>query len=295
MHTLDSPKPDTLVSTLALRAGASAQNDSDRSPGDADEMSPLEQRVVDGLRAGEFHLAFQGAYRAADSTLVRLEAQLRWTHPDYGLLLPGMFMMPLEHPDVAHEMALFVVDNVCRELRDCLASGLPVLPVALTIPAHVAILESFADRLRRVAHSYGVPTSLIEVDVPDSPEAARLLGLRTLTAALRQAGVSVSLSKWGNGESSLALLGSLDVDTISIARELMSAVPRDPRASAVMSAVLDLLDVLDVRVLVNGVDTDEQLQWLRKWPNALLQGLVFPRSQAGLASVFAQKQQACSC
>jgi EAL domain-containing protein (putative c-di-GMP-specific phosphodiesterase class I) len=290
MHTIDYAKQVSLARTLALRPTRIEQSDPDDSYDTSVELSELEARVCEGLRAGEFHLVFQGAYRVADGTLARLEAQVRWAHPDYGLLLPGIFMMPLDHPDVAREMASFVVEGVCRELRDCLAAKLPLQPIAVTVPAQVALLGSFADDLARVAASYGVSPGLFEIEVANSADAARLLSLRTLTAGLRDAGVGVSLGKWGNGDSSLALLGALDVDTVTIARELMSAVPRDKRACTVMSALMDLLDALDLRVVVNGVDTDEQLQWLSRWPETLAQGTLFSRPQAGLAGMLARRR-----
>jgi EAL domain-containing protein (putative c-di-GMP-specific phosphodiesterase class I) len=287
MHTLDYAKHVPLAQTLPSRLVGVARNDPDGSHDAAAGLSELERRVLDGLRAGEFHLVFQGAYCVADRALSRLEAQVRWAHPDYGLLLPGIFVMPLEHPQVAREMASFVVDAVCRELRDCLAAGLPLQPVAIAVPAQLALRDSFADDLERAAKSYGVPLHLFEIEVADSGEAAKLLSLRTLTSGLRSAGVGVSLGKWGTGASSLALLGALDVDTVTIARELMSAIPRDKRACTVMSALLDLLHALQLRVLVDGVDTDDQLRWLSLWPTVLAQGFLFSRPQAGLAGVLA--------
>ncbi|KAE8757594.1 EAL domain-containing protein [Paraburkholderia madseniana] len=288
MLSLDYEKPVSLATTFGTRTACIEQTDWNDSRDDSMALSELESRVRQGLRAGEFHLVFQGAYRAAGGALARLEAQVRWTHPDYGLLLPGVFMMPLEHPQVALEMALFVVDGVCRELRECLSSKMALLPVAITVPAQVAVLESFADDLTRIARSYGVPGNLLEIEVPDSADAARLLSLRTLTAGLRSAGTGILLGKWGNGASSLALLGAIDVDTVTIAPELMAALPRDPRACVVMSALLDLLHALDVQVVVNGVETKAQLQWLSaSWPEALVQGFPFSRPKAGLANVLA--------
>lgn len=292
MHTLDYIQPFSHATTSIARAACAAQNDADEARDPSSGLSELEGRVRDGLRAGEFHLVYQGAYRAPDvasGTPARLEAQVRWTHPDYGLLLPGIFMMPLEHPQLALEMARFVVDGVCRELRDCLAARLPLRPVAITVPAQVAILGSFAEDLVRVAALYDVPAHLLDIEVADSANAAKLLSLRTLTAGLRDAGAGISLGKWGNGASSLALLGALDVDTITIARDLMATVPRDSRANVVMTALMDLLHALDVQVVVNGVDTDAQLQWLKRWPQALLQGSLFSRPQAGLASVLTRR------
>jgi FOG: EAL domain len=292
MLSLDYEKPVSLATTFGARNACVEQTNWDDSRDDAMALSELESRVRQGLYAGEFHLVFQGAYRAAGGALARLEAQVRWTHPDYGLLLPGIFMMPLEHPQVAREMALFVIDGVCRELRDCLASKMVLLPVAITVPAQVAVLESFADDLTRIARLYGVPGNLLEIEVPDGADAVRLLSLRTLTTGLRSAGTGISLGKWGNGASSLALLGALDVDTVTIAPELMAALPRDPRACVVTSALLDLLHALDVQVVVNGVETKAQLQWLSaSWPQALVQGFLFSRPKAGLASVLAPSHE----
>ncbi|PRY08072.1 EAL domain-containing protein (putative c-di-GMP-specific phosphodiesterase class I) [Paraburkholderia sp. BL25I1N1] len=292
MYTLDYAQPESSANILDSSIDRVAHNDAATS-GDASlGLSEFERRVGDGLRAGEFHLVFQGAYRAASGVLARLEAQVRWTHPDYGLLLPGIFMMPLEHPNVAREMFSFVVDSVCRELRGALDAKLPMQPVAITVRAQVALLDSFAEELMRVADSYGVPASLLEIEVTDSAEAAKLLSLRTLTEGLRETGVGLSIGKWGNGASSLALLGSLDVDTVVVARELMATVPGDKRGAAVMSAIMDLLHALDVRVVVSGVDTQEQFQWVSRWPDALVQGFWFARPQAGLGSVLALRQKA---
>ncbi len=285
MHTLDYAKHIALAHTLPARLAAFAQNDADGVDDTSAGLGELETRVCEGLRAGEFHLVFRGAHRVADGTLTRLEAQLRWTHSEYGLLLPGVFMMPLEHPQVAREIAAFVANSVCRELSECLAAKQSLAPIALTVSAQIALLDSFADDLARTADTYDVPSHLFEIEVADSAEAATLLSLRTMTAGLRDVGVGVALGNWGNGASSLALLGALDVDTITIARELMAAVPRDGRARVVMAAVLDLLCALGVRTVVNGVDTEAQLQWLGAWPEVLAQGAVFSRAWRGLRDV----------
>jgi hypothetical protein len=92
MLTLAYEKPASLASTtFGARTTCVEQIDWDNSCEDPMALSELERRVREGLRAGEFQLVFRGVYRAASGTLVRLEAQVRWTHPDYGLLLPGIF------------------------------------------------------------------------------------------------------------------------------------------------------------------------------------------------------------
>src|SRR5471030_2237195 len=109
MHTLDYAKHVSLARSFTMPTVASVANDPHVSSDSDVGLSELENRVCDGLRAGEFHLVFRGAHRVANGALARLETQVRWTHPDYGLLLPGIFDMPLDTPHVAREMAAFVV------------------------------------------------------------------------------------------------------------------------------------------------------------------------------------------
>jgi EAL domain-containing protein (putative c-di-GMP-specific phosphodiesterase class I) len=285
MHTLELTRQLSLARSFTLPAIADIAGNDHRFSLDTTGPSELESRVCEGLRAGEFHLVFQGAYRVEDGSLARLEAQVRWAHPDYGLLLPGIFDMPLDNPEVANEMAAFVVDSVCREVRDCLNAGLPMQTVAITVPAQIALLGTFADDLVHAAESYDVPLDLFEVEVVDSAEAAKLLTLRSITSGLRDAGIKISLGKWGGGASSMALLGSLDVDTITLDRELIGAAANDKRACAVLTSLLDLLHALGLRVVVNGVDTAAQLRVLSKWPGVLGQGVAFSRPQAELQSL----------
>ena len=74
----------------------------------------LGDRISQGLHAGEFHVMFQGVYQVGTGRLSRAEAQVRWMHPQYGLLLPGVFMPQLEQSEVAYHMSVFVVERACQ-------------------------------------------------------------------------------------------------------------------------------------------------------------------------------------
>jgi EAL domain-containing protein (putative c-di-GMP-specific phosphodiesterase class I) len=232
----------------------------------------LAHRVSRGLRANEFHLVFQGAYEAGSGDLRRVEAQVHWNHPDYGSLLPGAFMPKLEQSDVAYEMSLFIVEKVCRELQTAEAQGLKPCTVAIGAPPAVVMSERFASDIVRIARAHGVAPNLLEIELNDSEDAARLVALRTLTADLRDSGVGLSYGEFGSGHSPLANLAVLDVDTVKLARGLMATVPVNERSRKVMASVLGLLASLDIRVVASGVDTAAQAEWLAQWPRVLVQG-----------------------
>lgn len=231
------------------------QSEQENQTVDIHGLNDLERRVCKGLRPGEFHPVFQGVYHVGTGKLSRIEAQVRWAHPEYGLLLHGAFMMSLDRLQVACEMTRCVVESVCDELGDCLREGLEPCPIAISVPPSIVVSEDFAQEIVDVARSHGVAPNLIEIELTESEDAARILSIRTLTSRFRELGVGISLGDFGNRHSSLALLSALDVDPVKLARELLGAVPGDRRSCTVVSAVLGLLDALNIRVVVKALST----------------------------------------
>jgi EAL domain-containing protein (putative c-di-GMP-specific phosphodiesterase class I) len=242
-------------------------------------------RVCQGLRAGEFHLAFQGVYHVGTGQLSRVETQVRWAHPEYGLLLPGVFMEQIDSPDALYELACFTARNACRELSLCVRRGLQPCPVAIEVAPCVVMDERFAQHLDAIAQSEGVAPNLLEIELAESEDAAQLLSIRALTRDLRDLGVAISYGNFGSGGPSLARLAALEVDTVKLSPVVLSAVPQDKRACAVVAGVFALLDTLDVRVVVSGIETAEQAQWVGRWENVFAVGLYLAKPVKGLVEL----------
>lgn len=245
----------------------------------------LGKRISQGLRADEFYLMFQGVYHVGTGQLSHAEAQVRWKHPDYGLLLPGVFMPQLEQSDVAYEMSCFMFSRVCRELSVCPGQGFEPCPVSIGVQVSAIVHERFAEDIRDIALFYGVAPNLLELELPESEDAARVLSIRALTRDLRDLGVGISYSDFGAGRAPLASLGALDIDTVRLARDLVATVPGDSRSCKLVEGLLALLETLDVRVVASGVETEEQVRWLRQWPGVLAQGARWPRPVRALSEL----------
>ncbi|WP_166653496.1 EAL domain-containing protein [Paraburkholderia flava] len=252
---------------------------------DTPTRNGLSDRIREGLRAGEFHLVFQGIHESGTGRLVSTEALLRWMHPDYGLLLPDAFLEVLdEDPELAVDVTHFVIDRACAQLGACIRTGRPALPVAVNVPPSVAAQEDFAAEVEQIAHMHGIAPGLIDIELVETEDTARILATRVLTRPLRDSGIRISIDDFGTGYSSLALLSEMDVDTVKLARELLAFVPSRQRASAVIAGILALLDELGMRVVVEGVETIDQARWLEQWPNVLVQGFYFSRPTSDLAA-----------
>ena len=249
------------------------------------------QQVRKGLRAGEFQLAFQGVYHARTGALSSAEALIRWMHPQYGMLLPGAFISAVADPGVASDMTQFVIDSTCSHLGSWQREGHPAFLIAVNVPPSVVARASFARRLEQSARSHGVAPGLFQVELSEAEDATKILASKGLMDALREIDVHIAIDDFGTGYSSLAMLSALDVDVVKLAKELLERVPDDPRACEVVSAILNLLEKLAVTVVVEGVETAAQAQWLARWPNVLAQGFYFARPVFGLSNIHGCKRE----
>lgn len=245
----------------------------------------LAREVLKGLRASEFHIAYQGVYHVGNGMLASAEALIRWMHPEHGMLLPGAFIHTLSDPQVARELTTFVIDAVCRQMGLAQREKRAVVPVAINVPPTVLAEPDFGDRLQRCASKYGVDMSLLQIELAESEDALAVLGSGEVAGELRSRGVRFAVDDFGTGFSSLAMLSAMDVDVIKIAKEMIDTVPACPRACAVVSAMLNLMEQLDINVVVEGVETDAQAKWLAQWDNLRIQGFFYSRPAFGLANV----------
>lgn len=249
------------------------------------QRDALAARVLRGLIDNEFELAFQGIYNAATGALCSVEALVRWIHPDHGLLAPSAFLVAMENALVARELTDFVIARACAHLGERQHTGRAVCPVAINVPPSVAAGANFTAQLRRTLDQYGADPALLEIELSESEDATLFLASPAKTRALRNTGVKLALDDFGTGYSSLFALSMMDFDTIKLARELIVAVPESPRACAVMAGVLTMLDQMNVRVIVEGIETEAQARWLAQWPNVLVQGFLWGKPRIGFGNL----------
>jgi EAL domain-containing protein (putative c-di-GMP-specific phosphodiesterase class I) len=249
------------------------------------ERAALANRVRKGLEVGEFELAFQGIHHCGSGELKSVEALIRWIHPEYGLLPPSAFLSTMSDPVVALELTYFVIARACRYLGERQRMGRAVCPVAINVPPSIAARPEFAADIERIALAHGANLSQLEIELSETEDATALLSSPALMRAIRNTGVRIAMDDFGTGYSSLATLSLIDIDTVKVARELMLAVPSNPRACAVTAGALDMLCDLGVRVVVEGIETAAQARWLSRWPDVLVQGYLWGKPRLGLASV----------
>ena len=248
---------------------------------EAHQRALLGARIIAGLRAGEFMVAFQPVVHASTRALFGVECLLRWRHPRYGLLLPGAFEPALHDPAVAHEVTRFVLDVACQRLRDTRRAGGALPLVAVNVQPAQLLDDSLVQMIDEFTRRDGVPASCIELELVENEETLPLIATREFTVPLRSRGVQLALDDFGTGYASLATLAGAQVDAVKLAREFLDHGPlrADSRGACVLRSVIDMLGRLGMRTVVEGVECAEQMAWLAALPTVYAQGYYIGRPE----------------
>jgi EAL domain-containing protein (putative c-di-GMP-specific phosphodiesterase class I) len=245
----------------------------------------LRRRVLAGIAAGEFCVAYQGIYRVDNGELAQMEALIRWRHPDYGVLLPGAFCETFKDSEVILAITWLVMETVARDIVEWQSNGGARYSVAVNVPPSVAMMPGFAEHMEAICAAHGVAPDCIELELSESEDLARFPGIGKLVQRLRNKGINIAMDDFGTGYACLAALGPVGFGTVKIAKELLADAAGNETTSTVFSSILDLLTRLKVGIVVEGVETPAQAQWLAQWPHVMAQGFFLARPIFGMEHV----------
>jgi diguanylate cyclase (GGDEF)-like protein/PAS domain S-box-containing protein len=214
------------------------------------------------LDRNEFTLHYQPKVNLKTGAITGAEALSRWNHPKLGTIPPGQFIPVAEETGLILAIGAWVFDQACSQARTWADAGMPAKTMAVNVSGVQFQSEDFLDDLFAALIRTGLEPSNLELDVNESvlmlcPERSALV-LKTL----RDKGVHVTVDNFGTGNSSLSSMQKLSVDALKIDRSIVRRITTDPSATADVEAFIDMGRGLQLRVIAQGVETAEDLEFL---------------------------------
>jgi diguanylate cyclase (GGDEF)-like protein len=241
----------------------------------AAERLALEDELRRALAQGELRLFYQPKFGVADSALRGAEALLRWQHPRRGMVPPGAFIPVAEDTGLIVPVGEWVLKEACRQQQAWGAAGLAPVPVAINVSAQ-QFRPEFAELVRSVLAASGqvglLHLEITESSVMQDPQAAIAL-LRELKAV----GLQLAMDDFGTGYSSLSYLQRLPLHELKIDRSFIIAIPQDGGRAPLVDAIIAMARSLGLTVVAEGVETAQQLEYLRRLGCDQCQGYVFSK------------------
>jgi len=227
------------------------------------ERLALESALRHALGRDEFVLHYQPRVDIPTGRIVGVEALLRWNHPDLPMVLPNQFIPLAEETGLIVPIGRWVLRTACAQSALWRHEGLPALRMAVNLSARQfsddGLIDDIADALAQAELApNGLELEITESMVMQNPERA----VTTLNR-LREMGISVSIDDFGTGYSSLGYLKRFPIDNVKIDRSFIKDLPHDTDDAAITRAVIAMAQSLRIRVIAEGVETREQLQFLR--------------------------------
>ena len=236
--------------------------------------SELHRALKDGT---QLRMVYQPKVRLGDGQLVGSEALMRWVNPRLGVVSPGRFVPVAEDIGLSPKLGWFALNSTCKALHDWVEMGLNPAPVAVNLSAEDFDAPDFVTNILRMLDKYKLPPSLLELEITervlirDPGSSARTI------QALFESGIKVGIDDFGTGYSSLSWLAELPVSALKIDRSFVTRVGERESAATLLGAIVDLAMNLGLETVAEGVETADELAFVRARGCDTAQGWYFAR------------------
>jgi diguanylate cyclase (GGDEF)-like protein/PAS domain S-box-containing protein len=255
----------------------------------AAERKSLEEDLRYALGRNEFLLHYQPKFNLETGQITGAEALIRWTHPLRGLIYPGRFVPIAEECGLILTIGRWVLLEACKQARLWRDSGLGIIPVAVNVSAAEFSAKDFISGVRAVLIATGVEPGNLELELTESVLMQDAESTVRTLEALKAMGVQLSIDDFGTGYSSFTYLKRFPVDALKLHQSFIQEITSDPGDATIVSAMINIGKSLNQRVIAEGVETHEQLSFLRQHGCTEGQGYYLGRPVApdGLAKLYA--------
>ena len=203
------------------------------------------------------------------------EALARWMDPVYGQLFPNEFIPVLEEYRLIHKLDKAIFESVCRDIREALDAGKPVVPVSLNFSRLDFELMDAVGELESIVSKYGISKDLIHVEVTESALTDNFIKLNEAMNHIKELGYSLWLDDFGSGYSSLNVLKDYQFDVIKIDMRFLSNFENSEKSRTLIDCIVKMADRINMLTLTEGVETEAQAHFLNKIGCGRLQGYLF--------------------
>jgi diguanylate cyclase (GGDEF)-like protein len=236
----------------------------------------MEAALRQALKNDEFVLHFQPRISVASGRATGLEALLRWSHPEWGLMEPARFVPILEETGLIVPVGAWVLGQACYHAKAWQAPGRPVR-VSVNLSSRQFRSEGLLKAVDAALRSSGLPPGLLEIELTESLLAENVDHAMDLLEKLKALGACISIDDFGTGYSSLSYLKRFPIDSLKIDRSFVRDLVSSPKDAAIVDAICALARSLGIEVVAEGVEHPWQAEYVCARHCTEMQGYLFSR------------------
>ncbi|MGI2067376.1 EAL domain-containing protein [Shewanella sp. MF08487] len=268
LYPNDADNADSLIKfadTAMYHAKSSGRNNFQFYTSKLNEIATrhvqLESGLKEAIQRNELSLVYQPKFCLKDGSLTGIEALLRWHHTELGPISPVEFIPLAEETGIITQIGHWVINQACQQLAEWNSLGFNGITVAVNLSARQLKADIISTIEVALAVS-GLPAQSLELELTESMIMGNPQESVSILSKLKALGLTIAVDDFGTGYSSLSYLKRFPIDTLKIDREFVRDITNDPDDAAITSAIIALAHSLDLNVVAEGVETQEQLNFL---------------------------------
>jgi len=225
----------------------------------------------------QFQIYMQPIYSVSAGRPVSAEVLIRWMHPTKGMIAPGKFIPIFEQSGFIAELDYYVWEEVCKYLKKRKDAGLPDFPLSVNVSRMSLYNSSLFDEIQTLIGKYNIPPSLFRLEITESAYNDNPNQLVSTINALQSIGFPILMDDFGSGYSSLNTLKDIPVDILKIDMKFLEDFETSSRAGNILTSIVRMAQWLELAVIVEGVETKNQVNFLSNIGCDKIQGFYFAR------------------
>jgi len=235
----------------------------------------FENDLRHALERNELDLCYQPTIDLVSGKVNSVEALLRWRHPEIGMIPPDKFIPIAEETGLITSLGYWVLETACRQVRQWQDAGYKHLSVAVNLSAAQFRQHDLLEQIHNALDATGICAHHLELEITESTIMNDIDTAASTMRALHRSGVSISIDDFGTGYSSLSHLKQFPINTVKIDRSFIRDITTDSDDAAIVSAIIAMAHNMELKVIAEGVETQEQLDFLRSQECEEAQGFLF--------------------
>lgn len=255
------------------------------------ERVELTQAFREAIQLGQFVIHYQPKVDIHTNRISGLEALVRWNHPVKGLIYPGTFIQLAESTGLIIPLGELILDLICQDISLWEQQDVPLCVVSMNLSTRQFENHNLASKIKKTISKYNISATKLEFEITESIFMNSSTQVKDTLVKLSNLGSQISVDDFGTGESSLARLKDFDVDIIKIDKSFVDDLEINKKTVDILRCIVDMAQVLGLRVVVEGVETATQLKIVKQLNCSEVQGFIFSRAVDAVSIVHLLKSE----
>jgi len=226
---------------------------------------------------GEIYFVYQGQYACNDHKFIGAEMLARWHHPELGHISPGLFIPLAEKSGMITPLTTKILIESSQMFQKLDAMGLSDFSLSVNISPHVLMDKGFCDTVSFLIEHYGLQGRKLNFEIMEDTISQNLENFSILLQKIKERGIGIEIDDYGTGNTSLNYLISLPIDYIKIDRSFVRGIDTNPKKYSLLCAIIDMAKALELKVIIEGVETLLEKEMLDKFDDVIVQGYYYTK------------------